>query len=86
MCSAKALKEGQKAAAMHTRDCALMADCAGSGYGVITADGKYLTFDEAGNEKAQQALKGTKKKNNLRVQVTGDIEGDTVKVENLKLL
>ncbi len=86
MCSAKALKDGQKAAAMHTRECAMMPNCASSGYGVFTADGKYLTFDAAGNEKAEQALKRTKKKDNLRVQVTGDVEGDSVKVQNLKLI
>ena len=86
MCSAKALKDRQKAAAMHTRDCALMPNCASSGYGVFTKDGKYLTFDPAGNEKAQQALQDAQKKDNLRVRVTGEVEGDTLKVQNLKLL
>jgi hypothetical protein len=54
MCSAKALQEGgQKAAAMHKRDCALMPDCMKSGYGVVTAEGKFLAFDESGNQRAQ---------------------------------
>jgi hypothetical protein len=38
MCSKKAVKEGQKAAAMHTRQCAMMPDCEKSGYSVSTAD------------------------------------------------
>src|SRR5262249_20734364 len=80
MCSMKAMKEGQKAAAMHTRECALMPNCKASGYGVYTSDGKYLKFDAAGDEKASQALASTAKKDNLNVTVTGDIEGDTIKV------
>ncbi|MBI1897404.1 MAG: hypothetical protein HYS04_12895 [Acidobacteria bacterium] len=86
MCSAKAIKGGQKAAAMHSRDCALMPDCVGSGYGVFTKDNRFLTFDAAGNQKAESALKASKKKDNLRVQVTGDVKGDAISVTDLKLL
>ncbi len=86
MCSMKAQKEGQSAAQMHTRDCALMPDCQKSGYGVFTADGKFLALDEAGNEKAVKALKASKKKDNLRVKVTGELQRDTLKVSELKLL
>ena len=38
MCSMKAAKDGQKAATMHTRQCAMMPDCEKGGYGVFTAD------------------------------------------------
>ena len=85
MCSMKAVKEGQKSATMHTRQCALMPDCEKSGYGVFTADNKYLTFDAAGNEQASAALKASKKKDNLKVKVTGEINRDTIKVTSLKL-
>ena len=86
MCSAKAVSGGQKAAADHTTECALMPGCQKSGFGVFTADNRFLTFDAAGNTKALEALKATKKKENLKVQVTGDVQGDTVKVASLKLL
>ncbi len=85
MCSMKAAKEGQKAATMHTRQCAMMPDCEKSGYGVFTADNKYLVFDPAGNEQASAALKASKKKDNLKVKVSGEIDGDTIKVASLKL-
>ena len=52
MCSTKAVKGGQAAAVAHDRDCALMPPCQQSGYGVFTADNKYVTFDDAGNTKA----------------------------------
>jgi hypothetical protein len=85
MCSMKAAKEGQKAATMHTRQCALMPDCEKSGYGVFTVDNKYFTLDAAGNEQASAALKTSKKKDNLKVKVTGEINGDAIKVASLKL-
>ena len=87
MCSTKIVADkDQKAAQNHTRECALMSDCVEAGYGVFTADGKFLTFDQAGNQKAEQALKASKKKDNIKVQVTGDQSGDTLKVTAIKIL
>lgn len=85
MCSAKAVQGGQKAANEHTTQCALMPPCQKSGYGVFTADNKFISLDDAGNAKAVEALKATTKKDNLKVRITGDLQGDTVKVANLKL-
>ena len=86
-CSAKiAPTNDQKAAAAHTRQCALMPDCVKSGYGVLTADGKFITFDAAGNTKAEAALKASKKPDNLKVQVSGTQTGTTMKVTSVKIL
>ena len=85
-CSAKVVKAGQTAAQNHTRECALMPDCMAAGYGVLTPDGKFITLDSAGNKMAEAALKASQKKNDLRVQVSGQVSGDSVKVANLKLL
>ena len=86
MCSAKVVKEGQKAAHMHTKECALMPPCKASGYGVFTKDNKFIKFNDAGNTKAVTALEGTDKKDNLQVEVTGDVDGSEMSVSNLKLL
>jgi hypothetical protein len=67
----------------HPRSCALQ--CAKGGYGVLTSDGKYLKFDAAGNEKALAALKESKKDNSLRANVTGERDGDTIKVSAIAL-
>jgi hypothetical protein len=68
----------------HTRDCALK--CAGSGFGIVTKDKQFLKFDQAGNEKVVQAIKASDKKDHLRVDVSGDVQGDTLKVSSIKLL
>jgi hypothetical protein len=85
MCSAKAVKGGQTAATEHDRQCALMPPCQKSGYGVFTSDNRFLTFDEAGNAQALKALQASKKKDDLKVTITGDVQGDTIKVASLKL-
>ncbi len=68
----------------HTRACALK--CAASGFGIVTQDKHYLKFDAAGNSKIVEALKTSDKKDHLRVDVSGDVQGDTLKVTSIKLL
>src|SRR5262249_46377 len=68
----------------HTRSCALQ--CAMSGYGILTADKKFIKFDDAGNAKVQEGLKALDKKDHLRADVSGDLQGDTLKVTSIKLL
>ena len=67
----------------HKRSCALQ--CSKSGYGLITSDGTYLKFDEAGNEKTVAALKASKKEDHVRATVKGTREGDTIKVDSVTL-
>jgi hypothetical protein len=77
---------GRIVAEAHTRQCALMPECQKSGYGVYTSDNKFLKFDEAGNRKALAAIKASTKLDDLEVEVTGQVKGDTIKVLTLKLL
>ncbi len=79
MCAAK-MKDK---AATHKAKCAL--SCAKTGFGVVTADGKFVKFDEMGNAKAQEALKATAKDQDLKVKVTGTVDGDSIKVESLSI-
>ena len=78
-CSAKA-KDNPDG---HTRKCALQ--CSKSGYGIVTADGSFLKFDSRGNEQAVAALKASHADDHLRATVTGDREGNTIKVKSVKL-
>jgi len=66
----------------HTTSCLIQ--CAKSGYGILD-NGKWLKFDSAGNEKALAALKATTKKDHIRVDVTGELEGDSIRVATLSL-
>jgi len=67
----------------HTKQCSL--GCSKSGFGIYTSVGKFLKLDAKGNEAVMDALKKTDKKDHLRVNVKGDLAGDTIKVESLSL-
>ena len=67
----------------HTTKCALQ--CGSKGFGIFAADGTYLKLDEAGNKLAEAALKSTKKTDHIRATVTGERQGDTIKVASLAL-
>jgi hypothetical protein len=77
-------KKASAAPDSHTRECALK--CQASGFGILTNDHKFLKFDAAGNTKITEALKSSDKKDHLRVDVTGDVKGDTLQVTSIKLL
>jgi hypothetical protein len=68
----------------HPRACALK--CAASGFGIITSDNRFLRFDAAGNTQIVEALKASDKKDHLRVNVSGEVQGDTLKVTLVKLI
>jgi hypothetical protein len=79
-CSAKVAADPDS----HPRACALK--CAGSGFGIVTQDKHFLKFDAEGNTKIVEALKASDKKDHLRADVSGDLQGDTLKVTSIKLL
>jgi hypothetical protein len=79
MCVDKARANPDK----HTTKCALA--CEDGGYGILTADGTFLKFDAAGNEKAVAALQATKKTDHLRATVEGTQSGDEIQVTSLTL-
>ena len=67
----------------HSRKCATAPGCSKSGYGLVTADGKFTKFNEAGNAKALAALQASTKNNDLKAKVTGKISGDVIEVESI---
>jgi hypothetical protein len=79
------LEGGMIVAEAHTREDALKPESQKSGYGVYTQDNKFYAFDAKGNTLALEALKASKKLDDLEVEVTGEIQGDTIKVATLKI-
>lgn len=67
----------------HTKRCALQ--CAKGGYGLLTADGEYLTFDAAGNEKTVAAFKAATKSDHLRATIEGTRQGQTIEVSSISI-
>lgn len=69
--------------ASHSKKCAL--GCSKSGYGLVTADGKFIKFDESGNAKALEAIQATAKEKDLKATVTGTLDGAVIKVDSIRL-
>jgi hypothetical protein len=66
----------------HMRECALT--CSKSGYGLVTADGQFLKFDEAGNARTLASLKKLSKEKDLKAKVTGTRDGEVLKVQTIE--
>ena len=66
----------------HTKSCNVQ--CSKAGYGIVL-NGKFVKFDAKGSELAAAALKKTDHKDNLRVDVNGDLKGDTIAVKSLSM-
>ncbi len=71
----------------HEKSCLLMTACRRSGYGVfVFGSNKFLPFDAAGNQKAIVLIQASRKQDDMRVEVSGQIEDGKIKVTSLKLL
>lgn len=71
--------------AKHSKDCLQMPDCQKSGYGVLTNDKKVIKFDKAGNEQAKKFIADMKKTKDVQVNVSGNVNGDTMSVSKIEL-
>lgn len=82
-----AAEEGTKPGfgAKHSKGCLQMAECVKGGYGILTSDNKVVKFDKAGNEQAKKFIAEMNKEKDIRVNVTGDVKGDTMSVSKIEL-
>lgn len=82
-----AAEDGQQAGfgPKHTKGCLQMPDCVNSGYGVLTDDKKVIKFDKAGNEQAKKFIADLKKEKDIKVAVTGVVNGDAITVTKIEL-
>lgn len=67
----------------HMKDCALMPNCRAKGYELYSGH-RWLTLDKHGNELAVGALKGSKRKSGLYVEVLGSRKGDALMVQGIR--
>ncbi len=82
----KMMEGGRIVAEAHTREELLKPESVKSGYVVYTDDNKFLSLDAEGNRKAEEAIKASKKLDDFEVVVTGEVKGDTIKVQSIKIL
>jgi hypothetical protein len=85
-CVKPMIKDGREKVLKQNHNCSLMTNYSRAGYGLITGDKKFYRLDDSGRAWALKLLKDTPDKDNLKVVVTGDIDGDTIHVKNMSEL
>jgi len=82
-----ASEDGQKPGfgAKHSKGCLQMPECVQSGYGILTDDKKVIKFDAASNAKAKQFIADLKKNKDIKVNVTGTVDGERMAVSKIEL-
>jgi hypothetical protein len=66
----------------HPRDCLIQ--CAASGYEILD-HGTWIALDAAGNREAFAALKGSNRKDHVRVNVTGERDGHLIHARSVSV-
>ncbi len=85
-CAKQMVQDGREKTFRNNRRCSLMKNYQRPAYGLITDDNKFYKLDDPGNQHILQLLKNTPDKDDLKVVVTGDVDGDTVRVANITML
>jgi hypothetical protein len=85
-CAQQMAQKGRLQTLKNNRACSLMKDYNRATYGLITSDQKYYRFDDNGNRLARVLLANTPDKDNLKVIVSGEINGPIIKVTNMSEL
>src|SRR3954470_20411077 len=85
-CTEKMVRDGREKALKEDASCSLMKDPGRNEYGLITREKKFYRFDKPGNDQARELLGNSHDKDNLRVVVRGDLDGNTIKVQSMSIL
>jgi hypothetical protein len=79
------LQKNERSGAGHTKGCLQLPNCEKSGYGVLTEDRKFIRFDKEGNERAKKFIAALSKNTDIKVTVSGEVNGDTMTVSKIEL-
>lgn len=72
-------------AAKHSKDCLQMAECAQTGYAIVTEENKIIRLDKQSNETAKSLIASSDKKDNFKVTATGVLKDSVFSAESIKL-
>ena len=85
-CVQPMVKDGREKTLLRNQKCSLKTNYSRDAYGLITVDKQFYKLDDAGRGWALRLLKDTADRDNLKVVVTGDVEGDIIHVKSMSEL
>jgi len=80
------VQDGREKTLKQNRGCSLMKKYKRQGYGLITDSKKFYKLEDPGNQHIIELLGNSHDKDNLKVIVRGDLQGNTIKVGNITIL
>ncbi|MFL6415849.1 MAG: hypothetical protein ACJ74Y_09295 [Bryobacteraceae bacterium] len=85
-CTERMVKDGREKTLKDDASCSLAKNPGRSEYGLITSEKKFYRFDKPGNDHARELLGNSHDKDDLRVVVRGELDGNTIKVQSMSIL
>ncbi len=85
-CTGNMVRNGREKTLRQDRSCSLAKNSDRAEYGLITDDKKFYHLDQEGNKKVKILLHNSPDKDNLRVILTGDLDGNLIKVTYASIL
>lgn len=85
-CTETMTRDGREKVLLHDRSCSLLKKYNRGAYGLITIDKKFYRLDDEGKKHVLELLKNTRDRDNLKVIVRGDVQGNTIKVSDISML
>lgn len=85
-CTQDMVRYGREKTLKERRNCSLVGNIRRSAYGLITSDKKYYKIDPKDNDRVIQMLSDSPNKDTLKVVISGDIQGDTIKINTISEL
>jgi hypothetical protein len=85
-CTENMVRHGRERVLKQNRSCSLAKDFRRSAYGLITNDKKFYKIDPQNNDRVIQLLNDSPNKDNLKVIISGDLQGNTIKINTISML
>lgn len=85
-CTQDMVRNGREQTLKKRRSCSLAQNFRRSAYGLITDEKKFYKIDPQSNERVIQILSDSPNKDSLKVVISGDINGNTLKINTISIL
>jgi hypothetical protein len=85
-CTQDMVRAGRAKVLKERRSCSLVRNYRRSAYGLITDDKKFYKIDPQSNARVIEILSNSPNKDNLKVVVSGDLQGNTLKINTISIL
>lgn len=85
-CTQDMVRNGREKTLKQRHSCSLVKDFRRSAYGLITDDKKFYKIDPQDNDRIVQILSDSPNKDNLKVVISGDLQGNTLKINTISML